>query len=99
MEDAACRLREYGCGSVIVTGGHLEKRATDVFYDGAFHYLRGIKLSGEFHGTGCAFSSAVAAGLAKGQSPLEAAKTAKRFMSRALRRSFGTGAPMRLMNI
>jgi hydroxymethylpyrimidine/phosphomethylpyrimidine kinase len=99
MEEAAKRLKVYGCGVVIITGGHLEKNATDVFYDGAFHYLRSRKIPGEFHGTGCAFSSAVAAALAKGKTPLEAAKTAKRFMHRALRRSFATGAGMRLLDI
>jgi hydroxymethylpyrimidine/phosphomethylpyrimidine kinase len=99
MEEAAMRLKEYGCGVVIITGGHLEKIAMDLFYDGTFHYLRSGKISGEFHGTGCAFSSAVAASLAKGKTALDAAKTAKRFMNRSLKRSFGTGAKMRLLDI
>jgi hydroxymethylpyrimidine/phosphomethylpyrimidine kinase len=99
MEEAALRLKGYGCDVVIITGGHLEKTAMDVFYDGEFHYLRSRKISGEFHGTGCAFSSAVAAALATEKTPLQAAKTAKLFMNRALKRSFGTGASMRLLHI
>jgi hydroxymethylpyrimidine/phosphomethylpyrimidine kinase len=99
MEEAAMRMKEYGCDVVIITGGHLEKIAIDLFFDGAFHYLRSGKISGEFHGTGCAFSSAVAASLAKGKTALDAAKTAKRFMNRSLKRSFGTGAGMRLLDI
>jgi hydroxymethylpyrimidine/phosphomethylpyrimidine kinase len=99
MEEAAMRLKEYGCHVVIITGGHLENIAMDLFFDGTFHYLRSGKISGEFHGTGCAFSSAVAASLAKGKTALEAAKTAKRFMNRALKRSFSTGPGMRLLDI
>ncbi len=100
MEDAATRLREYGCDVVIVTGGHLEKTAVDVLYNGSFHYLRSRKLAGEFHGTGCAFSAAVAAALGKGKSPIEAAKAAKRFMNRSLKRSFSSGAGgMQLLNL
>jgi hydroxymethylpyrimidine/phosphomethylpyrimidine kinase len=99
MEEAAMRLKEYGCGVVIITGGHLERIAMDLFYDGTFHYLRSRKIPGEFHGTGCAFSSAVAASLAKGKTALDAAKTAKRFMNRSLKRSFGTNARMRLLDI
>ncbi len=99
MEEAAIRLKGFGCGAVVITGGHLEKNATDLFYDGTFHYLRSRKLPGEFHGTGCAFSSAVASALAGGKSALDAAKAAKRFMNRSLKRSFGTGAGMRLLDI
>jgi hydroxymethylpyrimidine kinase/phosphomethylpyrimidine kinase len=99
MEEAAMRVKEYGCGVVIITGGHFEKIAMDLFFDGTFHYLRSGKISGEFHGTGCAFSSAVAAALAKGKTALDAAKTAKRFMNRSLTRSFGTGVRMRLLDI
>jgi hydroxymethylpyrimidine/phosphomethylpyrimidine kinase len=99
MEAAAMRLKEYGCGSVIVTGGHLEETAMDLVYDGTFHYLRSRKLPGEFHGTGCVFSSAVAASLAGGKTVLDAAKAAKRFMNRSLKRSVGTGAGMRLLDI
>jgi hydroxymethylpyrimidine/phosphomethylpyrimidine kinase len=99
MEEAAMRLKEYGCGVVIITGGHLERIAMDLFYDGEFHYLRSRKISGEFHGTGCAFSSAVAASLAMGKTALDATKTAKRFLNSSLKRSFGNGAGMRLLDI
>jgi hydroxymethylpyrimidine/phosphomethylpyrimidine kinase len=99
MEEAAMRLKEYGSSIVIITGGHLAEIAMDLIYDGAFHYLRSRKVQGEFHGTGCTFSSAVAASLAKGKNALDSAKAAKRFMNRRLKRSFGTGAGMRLLDI
>jgi hydroxymethylpyrimidine/phosphomethylpyrimidine kinase len=99
MEDAAMRLREYGCGTVIITGGHLEKTAMDLIYDGSFHYLESVKVRGDFHGTGCVFSSAVAASLAEGKTVLDAAKKAKWFMNKSFKKSFGAGAGMRLFAI
>ncbi|MEJ2684316.1 MAG: bifunctional hydroxymethylpyrimidine kinase/phosphomethylpyrimidine kinase [Candidatus Sulfobium sp.] len=99
MEAAAVLLKKCGPAGVIITGGHLEKAAVDILYDGDFHYLRGRKLPGEFHGTGCAFSAAVAALLALGHSMLEAAVMAKRFVKRAIRRSFGSDTGMKLLDI
>jgi len=99
MQRAAVLLKEYGPANVIITGGHMEDAALDVFYNGKFHYLKGKKLGGEYHGTGCTFSAALTAMLAKGYSALEAAKEAKRFMNRALKKSFSAGKGMRLFNI
>lgn len=99
MEKAAACLKGYGPENVIVTGGHLEGAALDVLYDGKFHYLRSRKVEGEYHGTGCTFSAALTAMLAKGNSVLDSAKEAKKFMNRALKKSFTAGRGMRLFNI
>lgn len=99
MEAAAARLAEIGAGSVVITGGHLEKTANDLVYDGRFHYLEGRKAAGEYHGTGCTFSAALAAALAQGKGVHEAAVLAKEFMVRAFRRTFMPGKGMRLFNI
>ena len=99
MEKAAVRLREYGPETVIITGGHLEDAAMDVLYDGKFHYLKSRKIKGEYHGTGCTFSAAMTAMLAKGYSVLDSAREAKKFMNRALKKSFSAGKGMRLFNI
>jgi len=99
MEKAAVCLKGYGPAYVIVTGGHLEGVALDVLYDGEFHYLRSRKAEGEYHGTGCVFSAALTAMLAKGYSVLDSARGAKKFMNRALKQSFSTGSGMRLFNI
>ena len=99
MERAAVCLKDYGAENVIVTGGHLEQVTVDVFYNGNFHYLKGKKISGEYHGTGCMFSAAITAFLARGNSALKAAKLAKEFMNKAFRKSFGTGGRMRLFDI
>ena len=99
MEKAAVCLREYGPENVIITGGHLEDAAVDVLYDGKFHYLKSRKIKGEYHGTGCTFSAALTAMLAKGYSVLDSAKEAKKFINRALKKSFSAGKGMRLFNI
>lgn len=99
MERAAMTLRELGPETVIITGGHLEKTATDVIYDGRFHYLKSRKFRGEFHGTGCAFSSAVAAFLAQGKNTLDAAMLAKHFIKKALKTSSYLGKGMMILHI
>jgi hydroxymethylpyrimidine/phosphomethylpyrimidine kinase len=99
MEKAAVRISEYGAGNVIITGGHLDKMAMDLVYDGEFHYLKGRKIRGEFHGTGCAFSAAITALLAKGKGVLKAAELAKGFMKTAFKRSFRAGGVMKLFDI
>ena len=99
MEKAAVCLKEYGAENVIVTGGHLRGVALDILYDGDFHYLRSKKVRGEYHGTGCTFSAALTALLAKGYSVPDAAKEAKEFMNTAFRKTFAAGGEMRLFNI
>ncbi len=99
MEKAAVNLARLGATNVIITGGHLEGAATDILFDGGFHYLKGKKVHGEFHGTGCTFSAALAAELAKGSGVLDAALSAKRFIRRELRRTFSAGKGMGFFNI
>ncbi|MGZ4260530.1 MAG: bifunctional hydroxymethylpyrimidine kinase/phosphomethylpyrimidine kinase, partial [Solirubrobacteraceae bacterium] len=75
-----------GPAVVVVTGGHREQ-AIDVFFDGE----RLVELPGErhpggaAHGSGCTHSSVLAARLAWGDDPLEAARTAKRMASEAVK--------------
>lgn len=99
MEAAAIRLKKYGPACVIITGGHLSDAAVDVIYDGEFHYLRGKKMPGEFHGTGCAFSAALAALLALGHGVVESAALAKKFMKGAIKKSFGPDSGMKLLHV
>ena len=99
MEKAAVMLKKFGPENIIITGGHLDKTAADIFYNGEFQYLIGKKIKGEFHGTGCAFSSAVTAFLAKDENALESSRLAKNFMNKALRKSFYLGKGMMLPDI
>jgi len=90
MALAAERLRLLGARNVIVTGGHLNSPADLISAHGARTpvILRGEKIvSRATHGTGCAFSTALACNLARGQSLIEAAKAAKRFVAAAMGRA------------
>jgi hydroxymethylpyrimidine/phosphomethylpyrimidine kinase len=81
---------------VVVTGGHREE-ATDVFFDGEhFTPIPGERYpDGATHGSGCTHSAALAAGLARGLSALEAARVAKAVAAAAVRdglRELGAGS-------
>jgi hydroxymethylpyrimidine/phosphomethylpyrimidine kinase len=81
---------------VVVTGGH-SAAATDVFFDGeTVTAIPGERHpDGAAHGSGCTHSSALAAHLAHGLDPLEAARRARAIASDAVRdglRELGAGA-------
>jgi hydroxymethylpyrimidine/phosphomethylpyrimidine kinase len=95
-EDLARALQELGPQAVVVTGGHREE-ATDVFFDGdELHLIPGERhADGAAHGSGCTHSSALAAHLALGHTPLEAARAARAIAGEAVRnglRQIGRGA-------
>lgn len=93
MEKAAVKIKALGPKAVVVKGGHLPGDACDLLYDGhdfiAFENKR-INTS-HTHGTGCTFSSAIAAGLAKGMKMGDAVKAAKEFVTMAIAHSFPLG--------
>ena len=95
MKNAAIELKQTGCEWVIIKGGHLSENlgAIDVVYDGKeFHLLESQLLkSRNTHGTGCTFSSAIAAGLAKGKVPLDAITNAKAYITAAIKESLSLG--------
>jgi len=93
MKAAALKLAELGARAVVVTGGHLEK-AIDVFYDGTgFETFAGDHIKPDnTHGTGCTYSSAVAANLALGRSLREAVVLAKAYVTEAIRKAYPVGA-------
>ena len=95
-EDLARAVRELGPAAVVVTGGHRET-ATDLFFDGErLEEIPGPRHEGgAAHGSGCTHSAALAAQLALGHEPLEAARRAKEIASDAVRhglRGLGGGA-------
>ena len=96
IEALARRLHDLGPATVVVTGGHRDD-ATDLFYDGEqFERIPGERhADGAAHGSGCTHSSALAAHLALGHNPLEAARAARRIAGEAVRdgiRGLGAGA-------
>lgn len=94
MEEAAREIHCLGAKNVVLKGGHLlGEESTDVLFDGtSFTYLPAQRIQTKHtHGTGCTFAAAIAAGLAKGQSVLEATQIAKEFITCAIQHSFAIG--------
>jgi hydroxymethylpyrimidine/phosphomethylpyrimidine kinase len=96
QEDLAREVLALGPRAVVVTGGHSE-RAVDLFFDGR----EAVEIGGErhpdgaAHGSGCTHSSALAAFLALGETPLEAARKAREVASAAVAaglRDIGSGS-------
>ncbi|HET8760900.1 MAG TPA: bifunctional hydroxymethylpyrimidine kinase/phosphomethylpyrimidine kinase [Nitrospiria bacterium] len=100
---AAQKIRQYGCRAVLIKGGHLSQApATDVLFDGASW----TEIPGEWidsphtHGTGCAYSAAIAAHLATGADLVSAVRAAKTYITGAIRRGLAIGhgkGPMNLL--
>ena len=92
MKAAAQKLVEMGARAVVVTGGHLDK-AIDVLVDasGAEAFVGDRVKPDNTHGTGCTFSSAVAAHLALGRQLREAVVLAKAYVTEAIRKAFPIG--------
>ena len=95
-EELARAIHALGPKAVVVTGGHRDD-ATDVFFDGGqLEEIPGERHEdGAAHGSGCTHSSALAAYLARGEKPLDAARKAKEVASRAVSqglRGVGRGA-------
>jgi hydroxymethylpyrimidine/phosphomethylpyrimidine kinase len=83
--ELARALVAMGPGAAVVTGGHSQE-IVDVFYDGSeVVEIPGERHSdGAAHGSGCTHSSSLAAYLALGRSPLEAAKGVRAITSAAV---------------
>ena len=88
LREAARQIHARFNAAALVKGGHLRglREAVDFFYDGrqelllSAPYIRGVKT----HGTGCTYSAAITALLAKGHSLPTAVRKAKQFVSQAI---------------
>lgn len=92
---AARELVGLGPRVAVVKGGHADsdEQAVDVYWDGTdLVELKGRRFDTKnTHGSGCTFSAAIAACLAKGQGPLEAVRAAKAFIGGAIEHSLDIG--------
>ena len=94
MKAAARDISALGVGMVVVKGGHLGAGdATDILYDGQrFKLLESRRIeTANTHGTGCTFSSAIAAYMARGKSFFEAVTAAKAYITGAIDNAFALG--------
>ena len=93
-EAAAIAIARLGPQAVLVKGGHLTgPEAIDVlFYEGRIVRFSAPRLNTKHtHGTGCTYSAAITAGLAKGQPLEDAVRAAKAWLTRALASAPGLG--------
>jgi hydroxymethylpyrimidine/phosphomethylpyrimidine kinase len=84
----------------LMKGGHLPDAAVDLLVDGnGVHAFRAGKISGvNSHGSGCTFSAAITAGLAKGFDLRRAVAAAKRFISASLENAHELRPGTRVIN-
>jgi hydroxymethylpyrimidine/phosphomethylpyrimidine kinase len=93
--EAARRIAAFGPRYVIVKGGHAAGDPVDFLYDGRaiIPIAAGPRIdTPNTHGTGCTFSAAIAAGLARGHEVERAVRDAKAYITAALRHSYRVGA-------
>jgi hydroxymethylpyrimidine/phosphomethylpyrimidine kinase len=94
MKAAAESILKLSAKKVVVKGGHLKEAvATDILYDGSrFKELQSSRIDTQnTHGTGCTFSSAIAANLALGKNFFDAVTDAKTYITGAIRYSLSIG--------
>lgn len=93
VEESAAAIHGFGCKYVLIKGGHLPGEPIDVLYDGReFTRLTGVRAEGTpVHGTGCAFSAALVARIALGDSVPDAAVFAKDFVAELIKSAVKMG--------
>ncbi|MBI4853169.1 MAG: bifunctional hydroxymethylpyrimidine kinase/phosphomethylpyrimidine kinase [Acidobacteria bacterium] len=99
MKIAAKKLYNFSHSAILIKGGHLTQDPIDLLYDGSsyktFFAPREPYLA---HGTGCALSSAITAGLACGNDLIKSVEKAKNFITEALKASRKIGKGRNLLN-
>ncbi|MCL2600560.1 MAG: bifunctional hydroxymethylpyrimidine kinase/phosphomethylpyrimidine kinase [Treponema sp.] len=86
MRNAARHIHAMGCRNVLIKGGHSAGDATDILFDGdKFYEYPAPRIDTKHtHGTGCTFSSAIAANLALGLPVDKAVEKAKAYINTAI---------------
>lgn len=93
MKKTAEKIISMGAKNVLIKGGHLDGDALDVLFDGKeYHTFSSERINTKnTHGTGCTFSSAVAANLAKECPLVLAVAKAKAYITTAIENSLDLG--------
>lgn len=93
MKQAARFIWEQGAKHVVIKGGHLTGAAEDILFDGTeYHPFATPRINTKnTHGTGCTFSSAIAANLGKGMEVYQAVVEAKKYITMAIEHSLNLG--------
>ncbi|PID39936.1 MAG: bifunctional hydroxymethylpyrimidine kinase/phosphomethylpyrimidine kinase [Proteobacteria bacterium] len=94
MKAAAKEICALGADRVVIKGGHLgQGDATDVLYDGKSYKMLTSKRINTVntHGTGCTFSSSIAAYMARGKTFTDAVPLAKTYITGAIEHALSLG--------
>jgi hydroxymethylpyrimidine/phosphomethylpyrimidine kinase len=94
VEETARKIREYGCKNVIIKGGHLpgEKVIDTLLFQGRIYHFSKEKIElKRTHGTGCFFSAALTALIAKKVPLIKAVEKAGSFTEEAIKKGFNVG--------
>jgi hydroxymethylpyrimidine kinase/phosphomethylpyrimidine kinase/thiamine-phosphate diphosphorylase len=93
LPKAAREIHRMGADFVIITGIQQEGQCIDFCYDGfEFNQLKGPLIdTANTHGTGCSFSAALTAYIARGASPWTAVNMAKKYAASGLRYAYPVG--------
>jgi len=94
IQRAAHIIADLGPEYVVIKGGHRAGAAIDIIFDGEdFIELEAARIeTPNTHGTGCTFSAAITAELARGESVLDAIGLAKQHVTAAIAASLDIGA-------
>lgn len=100
MKEAARRIHDFGVKHVLIKGAHFDKIVRDIFYDGRDFLEFGADRidSDRVHGSGCTFSAAITARLARGDELVAAIDFARRFISAAITHARRVGAGISPVN-
>lgn len=101
MEKAAGKIAKLGPPHVLIKGGHRTEDATDILCsDGDMYRFPAARMDTKHtHGTGCVYSAAIVARLARGDDVPAAVRGAKAFVTEAIRTSPGLGRGFGPINI
>jgi hydroxymethylpyrimidine/phosphomethylpyrimidine kinase len=92
MDLAAGKLMDMGLRYVLIKGGHRTGPAIDTLYGGkTVLNFSTERVKGEFHGTGCVLSSALAVFIGQGYPVEKAVEKAKRFVDKMLKHAKPVG--------
>jgi len=101
MLKSAEKILSYGVKAVVITtGDSFEKRIIELYYDGKdIKWIESEKIPGNYHGTGCVFSSAIASHLTLGKNFYQAVLEAKNFVTYAIKNAYYPGKGMGILKV
>jgi hydroxymethylpyrimidine/phosphomethylpyrimidine kinase len=100
-KDAARRIVDTGAKAVVIKGIESGDQTVDVFFDGRefLEFAGKTQPANKTHGSGCAFSAAITAGLASGKNLVDAIDQAKNLVTMAIQLSDGQGRGTAPVNV